>query len=141
MAPPIGLDRTGLDRTGLDGSGDSERARGSGGDFPEANIPTLAEVLAYCSKAIPEAIPEETGRAFFHHYEKIRHPAWTDDGDKRFQWEGKLGSWHRKDLEKKRGGQKPAGEKTAEQLEALLAAETDPVKRAELKAELKKAAV
>lgn len=145
---PMG-DPIGLDRTGLDGSGVRNARAASAGDlgdlnqahFAEAQIPALEEVLAYCAAAIPAPIPAETGRAFFEHYEKTRHPKWTDDGEKRFQWRGKLDAWHRRDLERGRGLQKPAGEKTREQLEALLGVETDPARRQELKQQLKKAAV
>lgn len=118
-----------------DGKPDGE---GDGRHFAEAAIPSLAEVLAFC--AGPAGIPEKTGRAFFHHYEKTAHPAWTDQAGKRFQWPGKLTAWHARDREKG-GAQKPEGEKTREGLEALLEAETDPGRRAALKAELKKAAV
>lgn len=140
MGTPIGLDRI-----GEDGSGVPERARGSGeADFPEAEIPSLEAVLAYCGVTTPTrgVIPEETGRAFWEHFERSRYPRWTDKNGNHFQWRGRLDTWHRGDVEKNRPGQKTGPvEKTREQLEALLEAETDPGRRAELKAEIKKTAV
>lgn len=125
---PIGLDRSGLDR-----SVDSERAR----DFPEAVMPSLAEVLAACraSKNSDLEIAEETGRAFWEYYEKTAYPTWTDQGKNRFQWPGKLRDWARKDFQ--RPGKNGVQDKTRDQLEAELAAERDKGKRDAIKQQLK----
>lgn len=125
------------DLTGEEGSGKKARAHI---DFPEVEIPSLEEVLDFCrrSKGTPQEVSEETGRAFWQHYEKTALPPWTDNGSKHFQWRGKLVTWARKDLESGGAKKSPADEKNRAQLEAELDIERDPAKRQALKDQLKK---
>ncbi len=142
-----------LDRIGEDRSECTEHppVRPSDGEIPEgetagkpsahfAEIPSLAEVLAFANG--PAAIPEKSARKFFEHYEKTAAPPWTDANGRRFQWQGKLASWATRDREVLAHGHQPEGtptDKTLEQLEAELAAETDSAKRQAIRAEIKKA--
>lgn len=83
-------------------------------DFDE--IPSLEEILAVChaTQGMPGEITEETGRAFYQHYEHERSPKWTDKFGNRFQWLGKLKKWASTDALKKAaesstGNKKPTG--------------------------------
>lgn len=118
---PIGGDRSEVD------------LRGGGIPLP----PSLETVLGLCAK---KKIAEEIGRGFFHHYEKVVIPPWTDKGGKAFQWQGRLETWAATEWEEKSGPSKTAGEKTRAQLEAELEGERDPARRSALKDLIKKTA-
>lgn len=90
-------------------------------DFPEAEWPTLEQVLAFCLRATPDPIPQEIGKKFWEHYEKVRLPKWTTSSGQHFQWQGKLRAWALD--ESRNGGGTGGGEKNrpdwAKQKDAL----------------------
>lgn len=112
-------------------------------DFPEADVPSLDQVLEFCrrSKGMPDEVTEDTGREFWEYYEKTAYPKWTDGGRNHFQWEGKLKKWAARDRKEHGNNSKKTGAGSArEQLEAELAATTDAARRRELREQLEKIA-
>lgn len=121
-SPPTHLEGKGIEEKGREGK-EGNAAPPPDRNFPEAEWPTLEQVLAFCLRATPELIPQEIGKKFWEHYEKVRLPKWTTSSGQHFQWQGKLRAWALDESRNGAGGGIGGGEKNrpdwAKQKDAL----------------------